>query len=92
MLLIFTKPCSLLGAKVRGGPSAASGTIILKAFDGHPMGNFSQLDDDDAELLSGGTKPANPSTAYNGSNYGQYLKSGSPGQWPNPGGKLGRNK
>jgi hypothetical protein len=29
------------------------------------MGHFTQLNDDDAELLSGGVKPANPSTAYN---------------------------
>jgi hypothetical protein len=55
------------------------------------MGHFTQLNDDDAELLSGGVKPANPSTAYNGSNYGQYLKSGGT-TLANPGGKLGRNK
>lgn len=55
------------------------------------MGHFSQLNDDDAELLSGGVNPSNPSTAYNGSNYGQYLKSGGT-SLPNPGGKLGKNK
>ena len=55
------------------------------------MGDFSQLHDDDAELLSGGAKPANPSTAYGGSNYGQYLKSGGTTS-PNPGGNMGRNK
>ena len=56
------------------------------------MGHFSQLNDDDAELLSGGAKPAtNPSTAYGGSNYGQYLKSGGTTA-ANPGGKLGKNK
>ena len=56
------------------------------------MGNFAQLNDDDAELLSGGVKPSqNPSTAYNNSNYGQYLKSGGTTD-PNPGGNLGRNK
>lgn len=38
------------------------------------MGHFSQLNDDDAELLSGGK--TNPSTAYGGSNYGQYKQSG----------------
>lgn len=35
------------------------------------MGHFAQLNDDDAELLSGG-KAANP--RYDGSNYGQYKK------------------
>ncbi|MFY8148357.1 MAG: hypothetical protein ACOVNL_03960 [Prochlorococcaceae cyanobacterium] len=44
------------------------------------MGHFAQLNDDDAELLSGGK--TNPSTAYGGSNYGQYKKSG--GTDPNP--------
>lgn len=44
------------------------------------MGNFSQLNDDDAELLTGGV--VNPSEAYNGStNYGQ-----SNGLEPNNGG------
>ena len=38
------------------------------------MGFFSQLDDDEAELLTGGV--VNPSQAYgDGSNYGQYKKS-----------------
>jgi hypothetical protein len=55
------------------------------------MGHFTQLDDDDAELLTGGVQPATPAKAYNGSNYGQYLKSGGT-TLPNPGGKLGRNK
>lgn len=56
------------------------------------MGHFTQLDDEDAELLTGGVQPATtPSKAYNGSNYGQYLKSGGT-TLPNPGGKLGRNK
>jgi hypothetical protein len=56
------------------------------------VGHFTQLNDDDAELLTGGAKPANnPSTAYNGSNYGQYLKTGGTTE-PNPGGRLGRNK
>jgi hypothetical protein len=56
------------------------------------MGHFSQLDDDDAELLSGGAKPSGtPSTAYNGSNYGQYLKTGGT-SLPNPGGQPGKNK
>ncbi len=44
------------------------------------MGHFSQLSDDDAELLTGGK--VNPSNAYDGSNYGQYKKSGGTG--PNP--------
>lgn len=56
------------------------------------MGHFSQLNDDDAELLTGGAKPGgNPSTAYNGSNYGQFLKGGGTTS-ENPGGKLGKNK
>ena len=54
------------------------------------MGHFSQLDDDDAELLSGGK--TNPSTAYPGStNYGQYLKSGGTAL-PNPGGNFANKK
>jgi hypothetical protein len=53
------------------------------------MGHFAQLNDDDAELLSGGT--TNPSTAYGGSNYGQYLKSGG-SDLPNPGGNFARKK
>ena len=41
---------------------------------GPQMGHFTQLDDDDAELLSGGK--TNPSNAYDGgSNYGQYKKA-----------------
>lgn len=56
------------------------------------MGHFSQLNDDDAELLSGGAQP-NPSTAYGGSNYGQYLKSGgSTTPLPNPGGNFAKKK
>lgn len=56
------------------------------------VGHFSQLNDDDAELLTGGAKPGgNPSTAYNGSNYGQFLKGGGTTS-ENPGGKLGKNK
>ena len=56
------------------------------------MGHFSQLNDEDAELLSGGVQPTtNPSSTYNGSNYGQYLKSGGTAL-PNPGGKMGKNK
>ena len=48
------------------------------------MGNFSSINDDDAELLSGGVVPPNPSKAYgSGTNYGQSLKSG--GTAPNPG-------
>jgi hypothetical protein len=50
------------------------------------MGHFTQLNDDDAELLTGGAKP-NPSTAYGGSNYGQYKKSGG-SSLPNPGGNF----
>jgi hypothetical protein len=39
------------------------------------MGHFAQLNDDDAELLSGGK--TTPSRAYPGStNYGQYKKAG----------------
>ena len=38
------------------------------------MGHFSQLNDDAAELLSGGKSTA--STSYGGSNFGQYKKSG----------------
>lgn len=38
------------------------------------MGFFSQLNDDEAELLTGGV--VNPSKIYDGSNYGQYQKSG----------------
>ena len=45
------------------------------------MGFFSQLNDEDAELLTGGV--VNPATAYDGSNYGQYKKSG--GTDSNPG-------
>lgn len=56
------------------------------------MGDFTQLNDDDAELLSGGGKPANSSsTAYGGSNYGQYSKNAGTTD-PNPGGKLGQKK
>ena len=36
------------------------------------MGSFSQLNDDDAELLTGGV--VNPSKAYDGSNFGGYKK------------------
>lgn len=47
------------------------------------MGDFTSINDDDAELLSGGVTP-NPSKAYgSGTNYGQSLKSG--GTDPNPG-------
>lgn len=53
------------------------------------MGHFAQLNDEDAELLSGGK--TNPSTAYGGSNYGQYLKSGG-GDLLNPGGNVGKQK
>lgn len=53
------------------------------------MGHFSQLNDDDAELLSGGK--VNPSTAYSGStNYGQYKKSG--GTDPNPSSFMSKKK
>ena len=50
------------------------------------MGHFSQLDDDSAELLSGGRRN-NPSNAYGGSNYGRYKKGG--GTVPNPGRRNG---
>ncbi|MFN5119383.1 MAG: hypothetical protein ACK5FE_11155 [Cyanobacteriota bacterium] len=46
------------------------------------MGFFSQLNDEDAELLTGGV--VNTSSAYDGSNYGQYKKSGGASS-PNPG-------
>jgi hypothetical protein len=45
------------------------------------MGNFSGLSDDDAELLTGGAV-SKPSTAYNGSNYGQFKQSGGTGANP----------
>ncbi|WP_185467408.1 MULTISPECIES: hypothetical protein [unclassified Synechococcus] len=48
------------------------------------MGHFTQLNDDDAELLAGGKKPANASTAYDGSNYGQYTKFTDPASQGNP--------
>ncbi|MFN7678962.1 MAG: hypothetical protein ACK5QW_10285, partial [Cyanobacteriota bacterium] len=44
----------------------------------YTMGNFSGLSDDDAELLTGGAV-SKPSTAYNGSNYGQFKQSGGTG-------------
>lgn len=45
------------------------------------MGDFSAINDDDAELLSGGV--VNPSRVYGSStNYGQYKKAG--GTDPNP--------
>lgn len=47
------------------------------------MGNFSSINDDDAELLSGGGVP-NPSRAYGScANYGQFKKDG--GSDHNPG-------
>ena len=45
--------------------------VVLKL---SPMGFFSQINDDEAELLTGGV--VNPSQIYDGSNYGQYKKSG----------------
>lgn len=53
------------------------------------MGHFAQLNDDDAELLSGGK--TNSCTAYGGSNYGQYLKSGGR-DLPNPGGNFAKKR
>jgi hypothetical protein len=44
------------------------------------MGHFSGLSDDDAELLTGGV--SKPSSAYNGSNYGQFKSSGGTGANP----------
>ena len=38
------------------------------------MGYFSQLEDDDAELLSGGALPQS-TVGINGSNFGEYSKS-----------------
>jgi hypothetical protein len=40
------------------------------------MGHFNGLNDDDAELLIGGAVDK-PSSAFNGSSYGQFKKSGA---------------
>jgi hypothetical protein len=53
------------------------------------MGHFSQLDDDDAELLSGGVK--HHDDHCNGSDYGHYHKSRGETH-PKPGGKKGGKK
>lgn len=52
--------------------------MISRALHSHSMGHFASINDDDAELLTGGVVPPNPSKAYgSGTNYGQFKKTGT---------------